>query len=334
MSRVADGLIVEEEFMGGRRGNGIWRFRRWRGGRMFERMSNEELWLSTKDVFSRERVACIESIRHLREIESRKLNLERGYGGLLEPCMEEFRLSQTASFQRIACLRVVQELPEAERMLESGELTMSVVAMVRRFFRREDDRGAHWSYNKKVGLLETLKGLSCREAQKVLVSHNDEFTDPDGVDYVSEKMVRLRMHMKVSDHKAIEKLRQLYSHTHPGMTDCELFLKLVKAELDKRTVMRRGEDDAEPLPTSESRITAAVKREVWKKAHLGCAFISPRTGRRCGSLHMLEIDHILERAAGGTNDLKNLQLCCDKHNRFKSETRFGKFTKKRKSPGR
>jgi hypothetical protein len=297
---------------------------------MLESLSDDDLWSQTKSVFADERRVSVRTIRHLREIQRRKLEIDRGYGGLLEPCMEEFGLSQTATFQRIACLNMMTEIIEIEAMIESADLTMSVVAMVRRFFRREENSGRQWSYDQKLALLNRLRGLSCPKAKALLVSLNEEFTDADGVDRVSDAMVRLRIHMKVSDHKDVERLKHLYSHTHPGISEGDLFVLLVKKELEKKDPARGTQspkDDAAVLPMTEVKLTRAVRQAVWQNATLGCAWISPLTGRRCGSLHMLEIDHIVERALGGTNDLSNLRLCCDKHNRRRAEVKFGKFQK-------
>ncbi|MBA3654566.1 MAG: HNH endonuclease [Actinobacteria bacterium] len=50
------------------------------------------------------------------------------------------------------------------------------------------------------------------------------------------------------------------------------------------------------------------------------AFVLERDGdrcRACGAVESLEVDHVLPRALGGTNDVENLQALCGPCNRKK-----------------
>ncbi len=61
-------------------------------------------------------------------------------------------------------------------------------------------------------------------------------------------------------------------------------------------------------------IPAAIQREVWRRDGSRCTYVCATNGRRCGSRHQLEIDHIVAVARGGTNELRNLRLACREHN--------------------
>ena len=45
-------------------------------------------------------------------------------------------------------------------------------------------------------------------------------------------------------------------------------------------------------------IPAAVKREIWQRDGVRCRYVDPRTGRRCASRHLLQIDHLLPLRPG------------------------------------
>ena len=62
----------------------------------------------------------------------------------------------------------------------------------------------------------------------------------------------------------------------------------------------------------------AHRRFAWRHFHLGCAYVDPVTRHRCGEKHGLQVDHIRERARGGSHATENLQLLCPAHNRYKS----------------
>ena len=57
-------------------------------------------------------------------------------------------------------------------------------------------------------------------------------------------------------------------------------------------------------------IPAAVRRHVWQRDGGRCGYRDPLTGRRCGSSHLLQIDHLLPVAQGGGPEPDNLQLKC------------------------
>ena len=67
--------------------------------------------------------------------------------------------------------------------------------------------------------------------------------------------------------------------------------------------------------TSGRAIPAAVRREVWQRDGGRCSYVDPRTGRRCASRHLLEIDHRIPYARGGGAERANLRLLCAAHHR-------------------
>ena len=62
---------------------------------------------------------------------------------------------------------------------------------------------------------------------------------------------------------------------------------------------------------------AAVEREVWQRDGGRCRYVDPRTGRRCASRHLLQIDHVFPYALGGGAEPKNLRLLCLAHHRHR-----------------
>ncbi len=64
-------------------------------------------------------------------------------------------------------------------------------------------------------------------------------------------------------------------------------------------------------------IPAPVKREVWRRDGGRCSYVDPHSGRRCGSCFLLELDHIVPFALGGSAEPRNLRLHCSAHHRFR-----------------
>ena len=64
-------------------------------------------------------------------------------------------------------------------------------------------------------------------------------------------------------------------------------------------------------------IPAAVKRQVWDRDQGRCSYVDRASGRRCGSRRLLEIDHVVPYACGGSAEIDNLRLLCAAHHRHR-----------------
>ena len=64
-------------------------------------------------------------------------------------------------------------------------------------------------------------------------------------------------------------------------------------------------------------IPAPVRRAVWRRDGGCCSYVDPHSGRRCGSRFLLELDHIVPFALGGSAEPGNLRLHCSAHHRFR-----------------
>jgi len=68
-------------------------------------------------------------------------------------------------------------------------------------------------------------------------------------------------------------------------------------------------------------VPAAVRRAVWKRDGGRCTFVGP-DGTRCGSTHMLQLDHLRPFALGGESTVENLTLHCVAHNLLRARLHF------------
>ena len=89
-----------------------------------------------------------------------------------------------------------------------------------------------------------------------------------------------------------------------------------------RARLPEGGSAGRPPATESSRarrsrrhIPAAVRRAVWRRDGGACCYRDPLTGVTCGSTHLVQIDHIVPVAQGGSDDIANLRLRCAVHNR-------------------
>ena len=80
-------------------------------------------------------------------------------------------------------------------------------------------------------------------------------------------------------------------------------------------------------------IPAAVKREVWRRDRGRCRYVDRTSGRRYGSQHLLQIDHVVPYARGGAAEPNNLRLLCAAHHRYRHVgAGFGRPGEDRQTP--
>jgi hypothetical protein len=66
------------------------------------------------------------------------------------------------------------------------------------------------------------------------------------------------------------------------------------------------------------RPSAQSDRAIRKaNAGTGCVYVDLTTGRRCGSNHQVQRDHLQEYSKGGSSEPENFQILCAKHNRYR-----------------
>ncbi len=133
----------------------------------------------------------------------------------------------------------------------------------------------------------------------------------------------------------LEELKALLSHKIPKGDLTAVVREAVQCALEKH---RKRKGAAEPTRKRKSPvaaravkkpvdgrepISAAVRREVWKRDEGRCTWRGP-DGRRCGSIWKVELDHIRPAALGGPSTVENLRILCRAHNTLSAEHAFGR----------
>ncbi len=305
------------------------------------KLSDESLMSELKVMRANERHVLIQILEYLREVESRKLHLARGYSSMFSFCMEFLGYSESEAHIRIQAMRLSREIPQAAEMLGQGKLSLTVAAMAQTEFRKENLRlreggGKPMPLAQKREILLNLESMSKRQAQKKLVQHFP--LGPDKVKMSFEATPELA--------EKIEVLKGMVAHKNfsgelARLVEIAVDIALVQLNKQKAGAARNkagetAEVNAEPAmaktenastlgPDKVARaalrsryISVKAKQEVWRRSGGQCAYIDKTSGKRCTSRHGLEVDHIHEFGMGGSNGIENLRLMCSSHNKFRS----------------
>ena len=107
-----------------------------------KKLGDQALLSQTKLLAQKERSLHIQVLRHLREIEARRLYFSEGFSSLFDYAVRELGYSAGAACRRIKAMRLCRELPEAEGRLKSGKLSLCAASQLQSFFEREKRRAA------------------------------------------------------------------------------------------------------------------------------------------------------------------------------------------------
>ena len=120
-----------------------------------KQLSNKELLSQTKLLVQKERSIHIQVLRHLAEIDSRKLFFKQGFFSLFDYAVRELGYSEGAAYRRIKAMKLCRELPETANRLQSGRLSLSAASQLQVFFEKQ---------NKKIKE-EAKKALPLKSAE-------------------------------------------------------------------------------------------------------------------------------------------------------------------------
>ena len=309
-------------------------------------LSNEELMNETNSAVANERNAMAEVIRLFQEIAGRKLFLEHGYPTMFEMVTKHFGYCAASAMRRLQTARLIKDLPEFETKIATGELSLTAASQLQSFFYRE---ATDYSREDRTQLVEHCLNKSTREVERELCRRNPEREKHETVRAISETRLRVSFSISSELNDKLDQLKAFLSHAEPHITTESLLERLVELGLDrhdpkrkaaraeKRTEVKRksrpetrltsikeaieSEESSDPLPAPEVRARYVPADQKHKLAQQhdgdGCVFVDERSGRRCGSKHFLQLDHIESYSMGGANAADNLQVLCGAHNRLK-----------------
>src|SRR6185503_20452586 len=83
-------------------------------------LSDLDLLTRTRELVARERELLTEILRHLHEVQRRRLFSDLGYKSLFEYAVKELAYSEDQAHRRINAMRLLREVPQIETKIETG----------------------------------------------------------------------------------------------------------------------------------------------------------------------------------------------------------------------
>jgi hypothetical protein len=190
------------------------------------------------------------------------------------------------------------------------------------FFKKEEV-----APEQKTEVMTLLENKSTREVEKQLMSlsQTPEAHLQERIKPVSAELSEVKFYADDELLQDLEKLKGLLAHAYPNMTTKELVAYLAKLGLKNHDpAQQEVKAKATPAPNESARfVSRPIARQVWKRDQSRCTWVDTKTGRKCGSIYRLQVDHRQPYALGGKSTIQNLRLLCFHHNQLEAERYFG-----------
>ena len=105
-----------------------------------KKLSDQNLLLQTKNLVQRERNITLQVLRHLSEIEHRKLYFKRGFSSLFDYTVKELGYSEGSAYRRIKAMKLCCEVPETASKLKTGSLNLTTASKLQTYFEKQNKK--------------------------------------------------------------------------------------------------------------------------------------------------------------------------------------------------
>lgn len=310
-----------------------------------KQLSDKVLLDQTNYLAEHERGVTILVLRHIREVEVRRLFVELGYSSMYAYCIKHLKYSESKTMSRLASARLMTELPEIEKQIEAGTLNVTNLSKVQSFVRAEKAVQHELSKDEKLSLISECHDKSTREVAKELIqkSHQpallaEKFQMTSVV--LNDGSINLEYSkfdalLDPENRELLQEFKNLYAHDLPDSSNITVLNFLLKKAVQHKKkelglIVPKKLEKPNATPPRSPKVSAkrkplpvAVKRLVWQRADACCEHRDKKLKLRCSSKFALEPDHIVPHALGGTDEISNLQLLCRVHNSRRAVKTFG-----------
>jgi len=282
-------------------------------------MHNQELVKYVETLVKVERRISVKILRHLIEIEKRRIHLDMGYASLFVFLTKHLKYSEGSAYRRIEAMKLLRDVPDLGNKIAVGSISVTVAAEVSRLVKIKKIKNKE----TKQKLINLFSNKNKKEVEEEIAKIAPKAAKKEKLISINSEESHLEVTVSKELRKKLEKLKALLSHKNPSLKMSgvlEVMADIALKQLEKRTSPEIAR--ASNNPKKSRYIPAKTKRIIFQRAKHQCEFTAQ--DKRCESKHFLEIDHKHSYSHGGGNETQNLQLLCRQHNQRKAEIEHGR----------
>ena len=283
-------------------------------------MTNQEIESRLHVLVAQENAADAEIIRLLIKAEENKTYLVK-YRDMWSWLAKEFRMSSGAIGRRVNAAKVAGAVAGVAEKIDEGQLNLSSLSMLQTIFNAEEKQsGNRVSVEQKKELVEKSVGLTKEETERLALGVFPKAKRKKKADQfraTSEQTSGVRIEIAKDKQARFDRMRELLSHKMPTATWSEIIVHAVDYYIKNEDPLEQAKIEFVKPQSSDPSAPLPERTRKFVLQRDGCACVI------CGSRFQVEVDHILCRTLGGTNDPANLRTLCRRHNSHAAETALG-----------
>ena len=206
-------------------------------------LKDQELLSMTKQLVQKERQVLTQVLQHLKEVERRKLFSDLGCSSLFEYAVKELKYSEGQAGRRIQAMRLIKEVPEVEKKIKSGKLSLTNISQAQSYFReaKKKEPKRIIKSKEKLEVLGKLENKSSREGQKVLLQMQPQKQLPKERERIlTESHSEIRFIINEEIKTQLEELRSLLGPKGAAMSFSELVKFMLEVSIENIKVRKFG----------------------------------------------------------------------------------------------
>ena len=298
-------------------------------------MKDAELESQLKLLVGRERQLLHLILKHIQEVDRRKLYAARAFSSLFEYLTKSMGYSFAAAQRRIEAARMMNQVPELALQIQKGDVNLSQIGVISQAVKfKESQTGKKLSAEIKREVIATVAQKTTAQTQVLVAEKLDlPLQQPERKTMQKDQSCVLSITLSPEQQRKLQRCRELLAakmqqgkkvHTTVNYLEELMDFYLSKKDpcLEKSNPCEGSASDAENTNQKPKGRQPSLKKQIFQKWE-DCQFHDPLTGRKCGEKFQLEMEHLHPRWAGGKDHVENRTLLCRTHNQWKYRQQAG-----------
>ena len=197
-------------------------------------MHNQELVKYVETLVKVERRISVKILRHLIEIEKRRIHLDMGYASLFVFLTKHLKYSEGSAYRRIEAMKLLRDVPDLGNKIAVGSISVTVAAEVSRLVKIKKIKNKE----AKQELINLFSNKNKKEVEEEIAKIAPKAAKKEKLKAINPEESHLEVTVSKELREKLEKLKALLSHKNPSLKMSgvlEVMADIALKQLEKRT---------------------------------------------------------------------------------------------------